>query len=851
MFDFDNNDCELKSQSTSHLHPTTIDIGIHHRHLPHNNDNRPGRARMKSSQYSPRKNHVLPLTNSLSPSKNRSSHHSLRFLKCRFVRRALVSLVFLRLMSYVYWMHGHVVARRVLDIMSSNDEEEYQRKVEPPILLVPTVSQIHQIHPAIPPILKQQQSSRNTQRYINQDAVLERQRRTRPPEHSQPIVSALNAQDILGGTLSKPIVTIPSIPTTNSTFSHYCVSAGLDANSHVVITNALRLPALALFFAKHCGVRRITAADDAFPNTRRHRMNILHEQVRALQRSVDQFAFKVVSLNDYEWSLPKNATHIVHLDVVPSFTNTTDLLTENNLQLYKRARDQRMVQRLVQTKTNARVLHVTTASSVTSVWTAFARDHQQLAWSHLILPDTAIVGPYASDTIVRGNNETMLLYVEDAVVAILKALASFNFGTVFQVEAKPQLFEQQVLDTNAYMQQRNDPFGIQTIKTRRATTSAVVSDSTYQSRFGAHPTLFPCASQCGHMCTTDSAFTSSLQQISRNATMGCEYVVYMVMLSPSIASVAKTSGHTVDHFCRVAFVTRQSKLVKRALAQRLTSNSTNSSSSWNGKIVESRWILVWLPDDDEQSLNDADNALLRIDPSGMFAPTVKAAVYAESLEFAKARDESILSLFKRMSQPAISGQHRRERRSGTSLSRWVPVPPEPARKAILFAGEPTSGKAVPKSIPDFVKMVGKHFYFPSRQLNYYQQVASMVQSNDVRPTSESRTTKYSTFPFAWISTSVLIHDFQTRESQELRCAWYDEYLFWGGNRDAEELSLAYVLGKQRIEESLGAPLAGDESSWNPLVSPQTNQRRTTRGDVELFIRILKRSSKKKTKETKK
>ena len=80
----------------------------------------------------------------------------------------------------------------------------------------------------------------------------------------------------------------------------------------------------------------------------------------------------------------------------------------------------------------------------------------------------------------------------------------------------------------------------------------------------------------------------------------------------------------------------------------------------------------------------------------------------------------------------------------------------------------------------------------------------------------------------------------------MRCSWLDEYLFWGSNRAAEELSLAYLLGKYRIEGLLGSALENEDDSWNPMLQSSTpdEETRLVRGKAELFVRVMKPAEKK-------
>jgi len=92
---------------------------------------------------------------------------------------------------------------------------------------------------------------------------------------------------------------------------------------------------------------------------------------------------------------------------------------------------------------------------------------------------------------------------------------------------------------------------------------------------------------------------------------------------------------------------------------------------------------------------------------------------------------------------------------------------------------------------------------------------------------------------------LLAHDFRMEESRRLRCSWYDEYLYWGSNRNAEELSLAYVIGKMRIEGRIAPPLE-DDPSWSPFLANKdayNPERQLDERSGEIFLRIMLRRPK--------
>ena len=392
---------------------------------------------------------------------------------------------------------------------------------------------------------------------------------------------------------------------------------------------------------------------------------------------------------------------------------------------------------------------------------------------------------------------------------------------------------------------------------------------------------FPCSSACRRSDSSQcqSSPWDRVRPLSIRATSGCTYVVYLVFLHGKIVTLPKPSGGTEtddsSRVCRVAFLHADAPLVRTELTaarrreqekqqqQLQLSNGTAVVSvpwkddDWNGRIESNRWTLVWLNTTKAQ-LSAADHALPKIDPSHLFAHSVERAMYAEYVEYVTPSDASLARILRNVDRPALPYRYRRERRSGIPMiGRWVPIPAEPARRTVLFASEPalTGGgpsAQLPKTLREFVRIAGDAYYFPPEQLRHYDQVSHLVQTNDMRPEPEIRSTLYPSFPYQWLSMSILIHELVSIPAHDLRCRWYDEYLHWGGNVDAEELTLGFVMASMRIAGTLGLPVSKsvdsptEDLSWLPLMnygSTDAQRRRVVGGkgndNVEAFVRIMR------------
>jgi hypothetical protein len=117
-----------------------------------------------------------------------------------------------------------------------------------------------------------------------------------------------------------------------------------------------------------------------------------------------------------------------------------------------------------------------------------------------------------------------------------------------------------------------------------------------------------------------------------------------------------------------------------------------------------------------------------------------------------------------------------------------------------------------------------------------------MRTASAKPPSEGPISDLLSFPYQWLSPGVYVHDLEMSHSQELRCHWLREFLFWGGSADAEVLSFAYVFGKLQIQQKIGQRLVElNEPSWFPLLNPTDPEKRLRNAeDWEVFIRILDR-----------
>jgi hypothetical protein len=478
------------------------------------------------------------------------------------------------------------------------------------------------------------------------------------------------------------------------------------------------------------------------------------------------------------------------------------------------------------------------------------------------------------------SNVESSLYMEDAMVALLQALqpqkpSSEGGEGLLRINFKKRHddYKERSLDTqvhrNRFKQalewEQRYPYGVlpawelngnSTDGISRPEGDTVPSASSLlRDTYGIHTTRFPCASSCYDAATMqcDASIWDALYPVSRSATETCTYVLYFVNFdteldqlfeTKTLASADARVESSKFKVCRIAFVAKQSPLVQQALKQVIVEDG--DSERYNGQLKMQDWTLVWMslkPASKQWRLNDA---ILRIEPSRFFPPTVKKVMYTEADIFAQSADPVLVHIFSSIDRPARDTHYTREFRSGLEhVHRMVEQEPSLARSVSLFASEPSAEDDI-KTVVDYMKRVEADLSDspgPRRHFSYYKQLNHWMQSDTLRPLADGAGPQaYRTaFPWQWISTELMVHDLQSEAARLFRCSWLDAHLYWGPDHvvaGTEDLSLAYVVGRQRLEGSIGTGL-DEDPSWIPQLDPVTQLRLLENQKKEAFIRIMK------------
>jgi hypothetical protein len=385
-----------------------------------------------------------------------------------------------------------------------------------------------------------------------------------------------------------------------------------------------------------------------------------------------------------------------------------------------------------------------------------------------------------------------------------------------------------------------------------------------QYLLGLDSDVFPCASSCARgveqrasnsqQCTA-SPFDDIIP-ISIEATRGCGYVVFVVEVSHSLNGLVKPLQTTISQaealpLCRIAFVSEHSALVKDLVKTNHTLKHEDEREwfrTMNGKMKHESWTVIWLPYQDESMMSDADFSLLIIDPSKFFAPTVAKSMYTSVLEFAEPSDESLLRIMGGINRPAIPRHMEKEYRSGHKIFRFVVKEAESARSVALFGMEPSVNLQTLSDYEMLLNTNDSSVAVSDKQLKFYKEASYLIESQQFRLETEiQRENYFDRFPFQWISMATIIHDLKLDVALSLRCNWYKEHLFWGTHdeisrrKGTEPLSLAYLLGKIKLDGTIGQPI-DNQKNWYPLLDTNTNNVLRNERGAGVFLRIMKRAA---------
>ncbi|GAX26359.1 hypothetical protein FisN_16Lh203 [Fistulifera solaris] len=686
-----------------------------------------------------------------------------------------------------------------------------------------------------------------------------------------------------GQLISLPTITM-ELSGDDYNWRELCHNAGLNDQSRVVITNPFfrdsPASALAMFLHHQCHVTDIRLIDPMMPDDPSSRARILRQYLAPLQKSIPTLqSMEIATVGkasnwfvhrqyDQNIAFETPPTHVIHFPFIHAASTLDARLSESNLRLlsYRTATLQmeECLWKIFQESSTAFYLQVSYPTSydkgnplvfglsqqLSSVLYRYSTSMRSASRNQLHLLPT--FGPGVLATTEKFFSTSV--YIEDALAAMLMALRPslhpIRYVLPRSVEVPPKRIpkwswlrskklhsdDNRSLQSLAWLADHEHNIH-KYVQVENTLVEPLQAASLRNSDWlGLRKPTFPCISSCGGPASRcEPSIWDDIAPVSRKATANCSHVAYQVDLDKELNALPEISPR-IPKLCRLAFVSASAPVVNVAIQQamqdgeEITSDTTGSLKDhvqkMNGRLVYSGWTLIWVSPPDHV-LSQGDNAIPIIDPTALFADHIEKVMYVGSPSLAATADVALRQIMQSTDRTLSTGDKVKETRRGVSGHRWIITEPYKARKTVFFVGG-AGPMYIPQNVSDFADMVRDFVKLPHHQLSFYKRVVDLSRHEDMN------SMKAVEFQFVWVALSVFIHDLKSKEAQTFRCEWFNEYMAWGDNRNAEELSLAFLLGLKRMEGIMGPE---KEKSWFPFLDSDGNQILTSR-DEEVFFRIL-------------
>ena len=328
-------------------------------------------------------------------------------------------------------------------------------------------------------------------------------------------------------------------------------------------------------------------------------------------------------------------------------------------------------------------------------------------------------------------------------------------------------------------------------------------DASQAPSVGLSSTL-PCASGCSWHGKCTSSVWDAVMKDSRAATANCKYVIYTVDLSSDLVKLHNKKLKEKKDFCHIAFISSSSVLAEQ----------TN----------DSQWTIITV-NGNESTVTEAELSLAKLSPTALFSDIVTHAFYVNHRKLKVSTDDAMLAI-QTMNMKSVKTKTRTMlNANGKTRKFWLL--PRSKRHSIMF----TSRLAPPEGHD--VDSASKHAHFVmsnsdvemtdhiQRQIQFYQHASHLVRNSLLRSSNYAYNVIENDFPFEYIRSNWLIHYLKSDEGNQLRCEMYEEHATWG-NRNMEDMSMAFVLAKRKVLMQLGDEVDTPDSplDWHPLLVPK-------------------------------
>ena len=341
----------------------------------------------------------------------------------------------------------------------------------------------------------------------------------------------------------------------------------------------------------------------------------------------------------------------------------------------------------------------------------------------------------------------------------------------------------------------------------------------------------PCASGCrwkGGMCSSSpwDAVIDNTKEITRS----CSFVLYTVDLRPELANMEKQSTPSQrrgweSYWCKIAFVSSSSKLARGMYAEELRAKTP--MADWNGSRKAGHWIVVTVPGT-QYSMPEFERSLAKLSPNKLFNERVEKAMYVNHLRVIVTTDQAMgvvqhleMSARKKTEKKTIVDKKTKENVD-------IYLPPQPQRHSVFFTNKYNYKEGFDTSN---AKNLGRFVMSNAgiaetrdirTQIQFYEEAGHLTRTNQQRSPNYQDFYQDNFFPFDFLRSTWLVHELKSEAGRNLRCEMYEEHALWG-NREMEDLSMAFVLAKRKVKMQLGKladnQYAGPEE-WYPLLVPR-------------------------------
>lgn len=341
----------------------------------------------------------------------------------------------------------------------------------------------------------------------------------------------------------------------------------------------------------------------------------------------------------------------------------------------------------------------------------------------------------------------------------------------------------------------------------------------------------PCASGCrwkGGMCS--SSPWDSVIENTKEVTRSCAFVLYTVDLRPELANMEKQSTPSQrrgweSYWCKIAFVSSSSKLARSIYAEEL--GAKTPMNQWNGSRKAGHWIVIAVPGT-QYSMPEFERSLAKLAPNKLFNDRVEKAMYVNHLRVIVTTDQA-MGVVQHLEMAARKKTEKKtivDKKTKENVD--IYLPPQPQRHSVFFTtkynykeGFDTSNA---KNLGRFV--MSNAGIAETRdirtQIQFYEESGHLTRTNQQRSPNYQDFYQDNFFPFDFIRSTWLVHELKSEAGRNLRCEMYEEHALWG-NREMEDLSMAFVLAKRKIKMQLGKladnQYAGPEE-WYPILVPR-------------------------------